>query len=178
MISGAIFSALTKGMTLWERSRGKGIVEKDAGFMTDRLARDFRNGFQFPHVNFEGAAHSISFPTVIYSKDDAGESKPEIGRVAYFYDAQKKIVFRQQQRYDDLFSEEAPATGSVVAALINIENFNLQYYSFNKSLMKLQWSNAWDSKDKLPIGIRVQISLDSAKQGRRVVRTVYSPLPR
>lgn len=180
LMSAAIFSVFSRGIALEKRSKEAGIYEKDAWIAADGLAREFRNGTVFPGIAFEGRSTTISFLTVLHSGASAGAAGPELGLVQYVYDPQSRSLFRQERPYFELFKDKndtvsPPAPRPV---LTDVDRFSIRYYSFNKSIMKLEWTDVWDSKDAFPMGIRIEIALGAAHKGKQVIKTVYVPSPR
>jgi hypothetical protein len=175
-----VFAVFTQGMALWKRGSAMGLIERDADFMTDRLAIEFRNAFPFPVISFQGASSELAFPTLVPSKD-RGRSSLDVARVAYAFDAARGTLYRGESLYAELFADKnglPEKTVRTAPALEHVASFKISYFAFNKKTMKLEWTGTWSSKDKFPMGVRLEIVLDAQKGNRRIVRTVYAPIPR
>jgi hypothetical protein len=177
VLSAVVFSVFARGVAVEKRSREAGIHEKDAWIAADQLAREFRNAVPFPGIPFQGNAAAVFFPTVLHSGSpvDAG-----IGAVQYAYDAQKHALFRRERPYSELFKDKNDAVSFAPSGpfLTDVDAFTIRYYSFNKSAMKLEWTDSWDSQDAFPLGIRIEMTLGAAHKGKQVIKTVYAPFPR
>ncbi|MBF0331786.1 MAG: prepilin-type N-terminal cleavage/methylation domain-containing protein [Candidatus Omnitrophica bacterium] len=103
-ISVAIFTCLSNGIKLWERSKQL-AVEEDAAIFLDRFAADIRNSFSYSKIPFSGGELHLEFPTIVWTPADRVSVRADeglvdqIGRVKYAYDPARALIVRAQANY-------------------------------------------------------------------------------
>jgi len=168
----AIYSTFARGVMVWERGSKTDIVEQEARFTLQNLAKELRNSFKFSGIKFSGTKDAISFPTYVNTARVGEAPKWEIGRVSYFYDSSKKSFFCREASYVDLFQDDLPKAREIVSQVNDLE---INYYFFDAIGKTYKWKNSWSDKETFPLGVRIALTTGSGEEGKEFVKTVYLP---
>jgi hypothetical protein len=172
-ISLAVFSCLSNGLKLWDRSRVL-MVEEDVSFFMDRLASELRNSFPFSTLAFTGEERALSFPTVVTSKmDRAGSRASEgyaegLGMVQYVFDTSSGNLFRSQANYAQALHNSWAGARIVCAGLRDI---HFRYFTAGSS----DYRSSQGTGDVFPAGIEIELLFMSGSQEKKLRRYIAIP---
>ncbi|MBF0570107.1 MAG: hypothetical protein HQL18_04980 [Candidatus Omnitrophica bacterium] len=172
-MSVAIFSCLSNGLRLWDRSRLL-MVEEDVAFLMDRFSGDVRNSFPFTALAFSGGEHEVSFPTIVMGRTDrAGSRAAEVygdglGRVRYSFDAGSGILTRRSANYSQAVNDSWGEPQVMVKGLTGVR---LRYLVAGSS----DYRSIQDPGDPFPAGIEIEIRFMSGSSEKIMKRFV--PIP-
>ena len=168
----AIYSTFARGVMVWERGSKTDVVEQEAMFSLQSLAKELKNSFKFSGIKFSGTKDGVFFPTYVNTARVGEAPKWEIGRVSYFYDSSKKSFFCREASYVDLFQDDLPKAREIVAQVNDLE---INYYFFDAIAKTYKWKNSWSGKETFPLGVRIVLTIGSGEEGKEFVKTVYLP---
>jgi hypothetical protein len=168
----AIYSTFARGVAVWARGSKTDVIEQEARFGLEEMAKELRNSFKFSGIEFSGTKDEISFPTYVNTADIAQTPKWEVGRISYFYDLSKKSFFRKEASYIDLFQDDLPQAREIVSQINDLE---ISYYFFDAIGETYKWKDSWSGKEDFPLGIRIALTIGAGKEEKEFVKTVYLP---
>jgi len=168
----AIYSTFARGVMVWERGGKTDIIEQEAKFSLEKMAKELRNSFKFSRIEFRGTKDEISFPTYVNTADIAQTPKWEIGRINYFYDSSKKSFFCREASYIDLFQDDLPKAREIVSQVNDLE---ISYYFFDAIGKTYKWKDSWSDKKDFPLGVRISLTVGSGEDEKEFIKTVYLP---
>lgn len=167
VVSVALFSLLSHGLKVWERSRQM-VIEQDIALFFDRISLDLHNACYYSMIRPEGNEYRFSFPAVISVAPDAqsghssGSYIDQIGRVEYYFDPIKDVLFRRAANYGQSLKGDFSAPQKMVYPLDNVK-FSYYYLSGKEELY------ASDVLDVFPAVIEITIEFADRK-GKRVLQ--------
>ncbi|MBF0594381.1 MAG: hypothetical protein HQL22_05370 [Candidatus Omnitrophica bacterium] len=172
-LSLAIFSCLSNGLRLWDRSRLL-MVEEDAAFFFDRFSSDVRNSYPFSSLLFSGTEHELAFPTVVLAPADrAGSRAAEgyadgLGRVQYMFEPVRGELVRRQANYSQALRAVWGESRVMVTGLTSVRFKYLVPGSGD-------YRSSHDPADPFPAGIEVAITFMNGSTEKVLRRFV--PIP-
>ncbi|HOW36417.1 MAG TPA: hypothetical protein PL155_08410 [Candidatus Omnitrophota bacterium] len=172
-ISIAVYSAFSGGLKVWQRAKGA-LAQEDIMIFLDKISYDLRNSLMYSQIRFEGKPQSISFGAIVRTPVDLKKNPKgddytdEIGKVEYYFDGNKKNMYRRQANYSQAinhrFSKEYLLSK-------DITSLKFQYYYRSGATYVLK-ENA---KDILPSCVRIDLEFKDRKDRRNIVRLVNIP---
>ena len=87
----ASFRTIANGLSVWEQSLQIG-VEEDLAIFLDKITRDLRNSYKYSLLKFDGTKRTISFPTIVHTREDRRKNYGRLryvdrmGKVEYYFD--------------------------------------------------------------------------------------------
>ncbi|MBF0386500.1 MAG: hypothetical protein HQL20_01430 [Candidatus Omnitrophica bacterium] len=169
----AVFSCLTNGIRLWDRSRVL-MIEEDAAFFFDRFSSDLRNSFSFSTLDFSGREQELSFPTVVLTKADSAGSRARegytdgLGMVQYsFYPATGELL-RRQANYAQARRGSFAEPRTLVQGL---KSARFRYLSAADADYKL----SQEPGGPIPAGVELELSFMNGTEERTLRRFVPVP---
>lgn len=173
-ISLAIFTCLSNGLRLWDRSRSL-MIEDDIAVFFDRFSSDLRNSFFLSTLSFEGSEFRISFPTVVMARTDSAGSRAfegvadGLGEVQYLFDPGRQSIVRRQANYSQAVRNVWADERELVKGVSRVR---FKYYSAGSN----ETFFIHDAKDSLPSGIEAEIILMSGSVEKTLRRYVSIPI--
>jgi len=168
----AIYCTFARGVMVWERVNKTDVVEQEAMFSLQTLAKELRNSFKFSGIEFNGNKNEISFPTYVNTARIGKTPIWEVGRVSYFYDSKKGVFFRRQESYIDLFRDKLPRAKEKIS---QAEDLEISYYFFDAIGKTYKWKDSWTDKENFPLGIKIKLLAGTGENEKEFVETVYLP---
>ncbi len=168
MMSLILFHTLSSGLNIWERSR-KFVVEEDIAIFFDKIGQDLRNSFFYSKMSFAGKENFIRFPTRIKVFRSQNEEIFEgIGKVEYYFDPNKKSLFRRQLSYGQALRNDP---GKERLLLHSVESVHFAYYFLegNKSVLKREIDTA------MPRGVAVEVEFLDGREKRSLRKLINLP---
>lgn len=171
-ISLAIFSCLSNGLRLWDRSRVL-MIEEDAAFFADHFGSDLRNSFPFSTLAFTGRESTLSFPSVVTTEaDPAGSRAAEgyvdmLGAVQYSFSPSSGDLVRRQANY----AQALRGAWQTERILIR----GLQRVRFRYMTVSGDYKAQQDVGDPLPAGVEVELTFRNGQDEKTLRRFV--PIP-
>lgn len=172
-LSLAIFSCLSNGLRLWDRSRVL-LLEEDAAFFFDRFSSDVRNAFLFSTLPIDGMETRLVLPTIVTGMPDkAGSRSAEglsdgLGRVQYVFDISSGALVRRQANYSQALRDAWGAPRTLVRGLKRVR---FKYYPAGTNESKL----SIDISEPFPAGIEAELTFYSGTEEKTLKRFV--PIP-
>jgi len=171
LLGGAIYNSLANGIRVWERNH-EVVIEEDIAILFEKINRDIRNTFPFTKIWFEGNAYSVSFATIVRTKADSEVSSDEneyinqIGRVEYYFDSNKKGIFKKQSNYSQAIKEEYGQEQKLVSP---VDEFNIRYFYMadNEEVVSTE------VLESFPTGLEIEVKF-SDKYGQKVLKKVFN----
>jgi len=180
LMLGAIYSLLYTGSRGWKYMRGRADVDETARVVLDRLERDLENAVplskgqwsgKFP---FHGESSTLSFPTLLSIVDPEADQPPfeqsAIGFVTYRWGPSAEGATNVLERDWVLLTPDAdsslPASGKDIfpSCLTGIA-FSYAY----RGGSSVAWDALWREPEKIPQGVRVDLTLTTPEKGDSVV---------
>lgn len=164
VISLAVYSTFNNGIKLWQRVNRQG-PEEDLAIFLDKFAFDIRNTFKFTGMPFIGKPEGFELATLLNSQDLKART---VGRVAYFYDPQTELLYRQEKDFSQLYQGK---DGSIIHSLSNIKSVKFSYYFYDKETKNFIWLEEW-AKEGLPQAVRIELNYNDGKEDKNVTKSV------
>ena len=149
------YRVLAAGLQVWGRGQQlKG--EEDIAILLDKFSLDLRNTFSFSSLTLKGDEHHLSFPTVVYVRQDkklsAGEPRyvRQMGLVAYEYDSDKAGIVRQMANYSQALKNKFQAP-RLLAAPVTAFRFQYLYAQGRKFVLES------DTDSGVPLAVDVLV---------------------
>lgn len=171
IISLALFSALSSGLSIWKRLN-QGNALEDGVFLFERFGSDIRETFCHTLISFEGTEEEISFAGIVSS---APMNRTTVGKITYAYDAGERAMRRSALDYSDIFLNVEKEGRTVASA----EECSFSYYWYDNQTRQYLWEEDWD-RQGLPLAVRLTCAFGKARPQNltRVFRIQSSPYPR
>jgi prepilin-type N-terminal cleavage/methylation domain-containing protein len=134
-------------------AQGSRIFEKlnrvtkyeEAAILLERITRDYKNGFNYSLITFEGSKHSISFARLLHDDTlNTSELSAFPVRVTYSFDQNaKNVIYTQDNKYG-MGGNNYDQKKAVASGITNLE-FNFE-----------------ETSDELPSGIDVTVQFSKS----------------
>lgn len=170
----AVFKSIINGLKIWEVSRQM-VIEEDISLSLERVGQELRNTFQFSQIAFEGKGDEIRFASLVRVPTDPYLGRPneyvqQIGRVEYYFNRDKKALFRRQANYG-LALKEKYFPERVVAEALDSVRFFYYYADEEGALIEAEEGRGF------PAGVKVEVGFkDNRGRSKRLIKFVYLPL--
>jgi len=149
VVSLAIYATFNSGMTVWRRAKDTNTEQRKFLLKTEKLSRELRQAFSFNDIAFSATKSKIQFPSVIDS---------DICRITYFFDANKKILYRSCDKLADILAQDKkklePNLSSYLPGIDNVSFYCLVFDLQKKSYV---WKEDWQQVN-LPVAVKVNIT--------------------
>jgi prepilin-type N-terminal cleavage/methylation domain-containing protein len=167
MVSATISACLSAGIRAWEEAQRFGADERHALLAMEMIEKDIVNLLPFPDVGLSGVENQIVFAT-----PPASFQLPAINIVKYFWDSDKKAVYRKQWRYPE---DENPANQGELW-IRNVNMFKIEYYDCSSGVdSSVSWKPEWNSRTNFPAAIRLMLAMGGSDKGIQLKRTIVLP---
>lgn len=180
MIGAAVLAAFGSGFQVYERVQAYGRTQTDVSLFLETMEADLKNTFPLSSIDFIGEAKKISFPGLVAGIDDQGNPRTSLGKIAYYFDNQKKTLVKESQEYPSAVSSGS-AQESGLETLASLEDIQFDYYYFVPEAGRYDWRSDWDlAQEGIPIGVKIKVTFftgggEGAEQQSQIVRTVLIP---
>lgn len=162
VVSAAVYATFSSGMNVWRRLRDTGIAQEKILLRNEKFSRELRQAFNFTEIGFSGSKNRIYFPAVIDS---------ELTRITYFFEADKKAIFRSSERLADIIA--AKSTPAAAVYLANTDNLNFSYFYFDSQKSAYLWKDDWQAG--FPAGMPLAVKLNIASGDKTYETTIFIP---
>jgi len=168
-----IYSAFNAGIFSY-----RNIQENFDSFLTaskilEWLNLDIRNSFIYSpeQAGFAGNKNELSCLTLVntFNKEDLRQDYAWIS-----YKLEDNKLMRLCRRNKDSLNEKSESAPEEMAANVAEINFNYGYQELPGGELKFD-KEAWDSKTKLPLAVKVKLTLKNNKGAQDFARTIYLP---
>jgi len=162
LIGVTLYSVFANGINAWRRGNENGNYERNIRFTSEKIARELRNVFKFSEIAFEGTEDSVMFPALILSKpnydEDNTKAHYEVGRIAYFYDKGKDVLYREEKVFPEVVNEEKIDEGKVL--IQNLSKLEFNYCYLDNATGTYKWKNDWkkEEQDSIPQAVKMKLS--------------------
>ena len=172
-----VAACLAGGIRVWDRTRTLAVTEANAVIGLRIIEKDLANTFAFYGIRFDGGPAGLSFPGLVLPRP-AGSDKSQdsdtgerIGMVKYWFDPQKKALFRQEKVYP--CNEASPVVAEEL--LPHLQSLALQYYAPARQGLGGAWQGSWDDETNFPSRVRVQLVFEQEEGVVNISRTILLP---
>ena len=167
MMSLSLFHALSSGLSIWERSTGF-VVEEDIAIFLDKIGEDLRNSFPYSKMPFVGKGTLLRFPTRIRTfRAQDQEILERMGEVEYYYDLEKKSLFRRQLSYGQALRGDAGKERLVLSAVL--VHFAYYFLDGNEAVLKEGIDTA------MPRAVAIEVDFLDGRQKRSFRKLINLP---
>ncbi len=150
VVTVAIYATFNSGMTVWRRAKDSEAQQRAFILKMEKLNRELRQAFLFNDVAFSGTGIKLQLASVIDS---------EIYRVIYSYDADKKALYRSQDKLADILAKGKlqlePQFSSFAEGL---DNFSFAYLIYDLQQKAYVWKKDWQQQPTLPLAVKVNVT--------------------
>ena len=155
-ISLSLYKCLVSGIKIWQRSKSFG-QEQDVLFFFEKIREDLNKTFLFSQIKFSGNRTTFSFPTMVYTRKDRRISSEDeyidqIGKVEYFFDQEKKALYRREFNYAQALKNRY---GKEQCLLKSVDNIEFKYLYITNDGQ----TYANKASEVLPQGIDIQVDI-------------------
>ncbi len=172
----AIYSVFVRGVKAWQRGSIDRNYIRKIRIISEKMAREVRNSYKFSSIPFEGTDEKVMFPALVLSRIE-GESYYQVGRVAYFYDEEKKAFCREEKSYPEVFAKKK--SGRVKVLIKNINKLKLSYCYLDNATGEYKWKKAWkkNEQDTIPQAIKIEMHFSTASgRQEKFSRIIFIPI--
>lgn len=174
LVAGAIYSAFANGVGVWRRCNINRKLERDVMINLTKMTRSIRNTFEFTGIAFEGTREAVSFPALV--------NEGEVGRLSYFFDDDKKKLYKNEKTYIELYGEDPEAEiesfgGEVLIS--DVEDWEFSYCYLDNITSEYKWKEIWQEgdQDTIPQAVRIDFSFKKDEdETLDFTKTVYIPI--
>jgi len=174
LVAAAVYSAFSNGVNVWRRCNINREVERDIAITLTKTARNLRNTFEFSGIPFEGTDEAVSFPALI----EGGE----VGRVSYFFDDDKKALYKNELSYIELYGEpldtDIQSYGGTVL-ISDVVDWEFSYCYLDNATGGYKWKDSWEEgkEDTIPQAVKMDFSLERYEnETLDFTKTVFIPI--
>jgi len=168
VISLTIYSTFNNGLKIWQKVN-KPLAEEDLGIFFDRWTGELRNCIKFSSLPFNGNKYEFEFPALVNSRRLNNKT---VGKISYSYDQQAKAIFRKQQDFSQLYSNEE---GAPQQLLSNVESFEFSYYFYDKQKKAYLWQEDCQS-GTVPLAVKIALTITNDAKTNPFIKTVSIPI--
>jgi prepilin-type N-terminal cleavage/methylation domain-containing protein len=168
VVSLTVYAIFNNGFKIWQRVN-QPLAQEDIDIFLDKWTIDLRNCLKIQGISLTGNKNSLEIPTLVNS---AGPNKKTIGKVTYSYQAQAKILNRQQSDFSQLFSGQE---GNLTPVLKNVEFFQFEYYYYDPAQKVYFWQDEC-SNNLMPLAVRVELGSNDQAKNDKLIKTVNIPI--
>jgi prepilin-type N-terminal cleavage/methylation domain-containing protein len=174
LIGLATFHSLVNGFKVWERTTRQG-VEWDVALFFEKLSSDLKNSFPFSQIGLMGDSQQLSFPTIIYARQDRLRRKnpddyaTQVGQAEYTFDKNRFAVLRSYAYYGQSLKKKMMPARLLAAPVVAVE---FRYYYGQNQKVVVQP----DTKLGRPLAVEVSVDVkDRTGQVQQYRRFIYLP---
>gem|GEM_PF-2571703 len=150
----AIGACLSAGIRAWEAAESCGAIEGELAVALDVLERDVANAVKFYDTPFQGSERAMAIPSTGVFSAGGGELQPSRpGTVKYWFDPQKRLLYRRAWRYPLSEPEGDQDAEALFAGASDVS------FSYCGTAPGGQWFGQWIDPTNLPAAVRVTIRL-------------------
>jgi hypothetical protein len=171
LVGGVVLAAFSNGMKVWQKVYHEGTEEKAVIFF-DKISSDLRGVFNYRSIKFVGDKDRLQMPTLAVTTSKLTSLKKGVGEVIYYWDKEEKKVLKVIKNMSNIYTG---GKGEVKEVLKNVEDFNLNYYFYDKKEKKYRWTEKWRGK-VLPIAVSIRISISYNNNFKVFNRTISIPV--
>ena len=171
LVGVTLLATFSSGIKVWKKVYNKDS-EEDVFIFFDTFSRDLRNTIRYNSIDFTGTKTNISFATYVATKSKFSGLAKGIGEVSYYWDKNKRVVFKTVKDLSDIYKKTA---GAIRDILDGVSDFELSYYFYDPKKEKYFWLNKWDNKE-IPISVRIRLSICYGDETVSYLHTVDIPL--
>jgi len=172
-LSIAVFQTFSNGLKIWNYGTAS-FKEEDVLVFLDKLSNDLRNSLLFSTIPFKGDSKSIECVSLVMLKSDPKSSEQrlharQIGKVKYFFDKNKRKIFRAQANYGQALKGVYQDPRALVDS---VESLTFRYlYKQGEELLV-----ASQAKNILPAMIEVSVRYQTDNDVRKMVKRIDIPI--
>ena len=172
-LSIAVFQTFSNGLKIWNYGTAS-FKEEDVLVFLDKLSNDLRNSLLFSTIPFKGDSKSIECVSLVMLKSDPKSSEQrlharQIGKVKYFFDKNKRKIFRAQANYGQALKGVYQDPRALVDG---VESLTFRYlYKQGEELLV-----ASQAKNILPAMIEVSVRYQTDNDVRKMVKRIDIPI--
>jgi len=180
MVALAVLSTFGTGLRAFERVQSFGGFQADVLLFLEGFERDVRNTFVFSEVKFKGDSQSMSFASVGTKLAEDGHAFTVLEERSYGFDSSQKALVEKEEDF-------APVVSSVIEGSVRtqqvapIKAVMFQYYSYRKEIedgkekIESGWQGTWTDEERIPRGIKIQLTFEEGGKEVSLARTVFIP---
>jgi prepilin-type N-terminal cleavage/methylation domain-containing protein len=154
VVSLAIYSNFSAGARVWIKL-SKQAPEEDIALFFRKASIDFENAFKYASISFEGDDERVAFASAIKTDIVLGGDLG-IGEVAYYYNEDKKAIFKEEKNVSQLHTDKP---GTVQWMLGDVTELNVSYFLRDELDGKFRWTQVWKPDEKtIPVAVRMEFT--------------------
>ncbi|MCK4859627.1 MAG: prepilin-type N-terminal cleavage/methylation domain-containing protein [Candidatus Omnitrophica bacterium] len=140
----AVYSTFALGVNTYQRFKDVNIKERKVILSLEKMGDELRQCLDFSDIGFGGDSQGFSFPLL---------SGGEIAKVAYSFNPEEKILYRQEQLQKEILAgeEESP----LQEFLSSVQKLNFSYYRFDEEEEGYCWVN--NCEESQPLFVQIEI---------------------
>lgn len=169
MLSLAIYTTLSNGLKVWQKSQEL-IVEEEMAIFFDRIAQDLHNTFDFSQIPFEGTEYTMSFASFVsvVSEED-GNHIDQIGRVEYYYDFLEDGLFVRKANYSQAVDNRFGKPRLLISDVSRVRF----YYYYRTQDGQVRMDHALDVK---PSGVEIELQFNNEGVTKTMTKFISIPI--
>lgn len=186
----AVYSVFASGMVAWRRGNKDKTYTRKIRLATELMARDLKNTFDFSEIPFEGEESSVRFAALISNELDLGDESSkkynEVGRVAYFFDKEKKTLCKEEKNFPDIIQDKEESfdiqkkeeDAKVKVLFEHLSGLEFSYCYLDNATGNYKWKDDWkkEEQDSIPVAVRIKIELKKEMNQEDFERLVFIPI--
>lgn len=172
VVGGAILLALYSGILVWEKAGGYDQKRIEVMLALEDLERDARNSFPFYAIAFVGNATSVKFAG---TRNEATDEGPARGfcEIEYSFDPSSHVLSRRVSGFPDAGTGDGVARRVITgAASVKVTYADIP----ERAGATPVWLEEWNSRDRLPMALRVDLEFSGTGEPISITRTIDLPV--
>ncbi|HTL71274.1 MAG TPA: prepilin-type N-terminal cleavage/methylation domain-containing protein [Candidatus Eisenbacteria bacterium] len=164
----AVYANFNSGFRIWKAANQE-VPEEACALFYRRGDADFRNLVRYSALPFEGGSSEVAFCAGVAAPAELGGDRG-LGQVRYFYDDDKKALFREEKNFSEVHKERP---GRVTLVLEHVERFSLEYFAVTQQKDVYAWTEEWTGRkpEELPLAVRFSFDRSGPAGNRTDTRT-------
>jgi len=172
-LSITVFQAFSNGLKIWDYGTSS-FKEEDVSIFLDKLSCDLRNSVLFSKIPFEGNSRSIELASLVMLKADPRSSEQghyvrQVGKVKYFFDKNKKKIFRILANYGQSLRNRYQYPRVLVG---QVKDLTFRYfYKDGEDFLVVS-----KAEDILPSMVEVSVQYQAGNDVRKIIKRIDIPI--
>ena len=156
IIAVGVSSVFRSGIRTWSAGNGWSEENQAARTFFRVLSKELQNSVDYsPQVPFVGAAHEISFMTLLDTRDPKEGMGRALARVVYRHDAEKRQVEKFVAGREEGFDLRKAEPQGIIEGVETLD-FRYSYKPVYES-QGVRWERGWKNENTVPRGVRIQM---------------------
>jgi len=163
LVAVAIYSIFANGINAWRRGSENKDYARKIRLISEKMATEIRNAFEFSMIAFEGEEDFFMFAALVpgtQQSEDITSEYSQVGRIAYFYDKRKDALCKEVKTLPEAINEEEIGDGEMLVE--GVSGLEISYCYLDNLSGEYKWKEDWnkEEQDTMPQALTIEISFN------------------